>query len=123
MNKKPICRERVRLEILLDKDAANRNAARLKAFGEDACDRALQLGDGDALRLTYFFNMEYLGNVRASLSAIRKILKDRRGISSVDLAELSIGESVLVTLLDEVRALQRELSPRQPDAGKKPRVT
>lgn len=70
--------------------------------------------DGDKLNLSYSFECHYYGDVARKLNAVRSMLADRNLVVDVSLAELNHQESILISVVDELRALQREIAARGP---------
>lgn len=70
------------------------------------------LDGGGQLKVTYTLNLHYFGDIVEKLEALQSILEDHDSIVKVNLTELKTGESIIVGLLDRLRALKNSLKSR-----------
>lgn len=104
--------EEIKILFRLDKKTARDHDEAVKLLLEGRPHPDIQ--DGDRLNLSYSFSCLYYGNIVQKLNAVRSMLADRKLVVDVSVQELRHGESIIVSLLDELRALQRDIAARQP---------
>lgn len=101
--------EHIRIELALDKSRADKHAAVLDELVGKACPA---IDEGDTLKVSYDFRCEYWGGVERKLASISALLADPAIVVRADLAELLHGQSVIVGIVDRLRAMQRQIESR-----------
>lgn len=75
---------------------------------------------GDVFNLTYSFTCDYFGAVEQCLRAVASIVRDPSVVVDVSLAEVNHGEILLLSVVDALRELKRNLDARSAKPVKKP---
>lgn len=107
--------ETLKVTMEMRPDVYERHVERVKAVTGDQ--RRSWLEERDKMRVSYTFDLEYF-NVERSLRAVREILADPDVLVDVGLKveRVRVGlqeqESLLVAMLDDLRAVQRQIASR-----------
>lgn len=98
--------EKLEIKLELDKTRADKFKSEVDLLTEGMVPL---VDEGDTLKVTYTFSVDYFGNIVKGLQAVRALLSDRWVVRDVNINELKHGESLIVELLDELRKVQASL--------------
>lgn len=109
----PLARTEVlSFQLQLNKVLAERYREHLKVLPIDAESLMENMLSEDLLKVNYKVGISYFGNVAQCLSSIITIFGDEEVVVTAELEELVHGESVIVEVIDRLRAIQEIIRKR-----------
>jgi hypothetical protein len=105
------CSEKLRFELDLNQAQATEHADDIRlVLGQDPP----VVQDADTLKLSYEVFVQYFGDVEAKLNAMRRLLGVPGLTRRVSLDELQHGHSIIVGIVQQIEAIQRQLADGNP---------
>lgn len=106
----PTRQEQLKFVLSLEKSQATRHQTAINYILDG---RTPQQNEGDQLKVSYSVAIGYFGDVAGKLVALSSILSDHSVILDADVEELVNGESLIITVIDRLRDVQRVIAERK----------